>query len=350
MRQPLAALPPRGFVAGVLVALAMIPVAALSAGAQPAEQPKNPTSSPPTPQRSGGERSRAFDSPEWARSFEGLRHFTQPSRDAIMGFSFPTEVREVKVKGGDRVKAGDLLVRARDAEAEAALRQQEHRTKNDTEIRDATSKHELAEIELKAIESARQGSGSTEQEYLRAKNTVESMKIAIEAANWRFQDQELALGRLQADLDRYRLIAPFDGVVESVKLDAGAAVADSQPVLRVVNIDRLWVAVPTPTETVMRLGLKPGDAAWVLMDTPEDPVVLAGRVIEVSPVAEFASQKTIVKVEIENPRGRPAGLAAWVRFTEPTGEWMERILKGEGTAGGGAEAGSEADSEVGDAR
>ena len=72
----------------------------------------------------------------------------------------------------------------------------------------------------------------------------------------------------------------------------------------------------------------------MVMDTPEDPVVLVGKVVEVSPVAEFASQKTIVKVEIENPRYRPAARAGWVRFTEPTGEWRERILKGEGATVG----------------
>ncbi len=30
----------------------------------------------------------------------------------------------------------------------------------------------------------------------------------------------------------------------------------------------------------------------------------------------------------------PAGLAAWVRFTEPTGQWRERIWKGEGATVG----------------
>jgi hypothetical protein len=98
----------------------------------------------------------------------------------------------------------------------------------------------------------------------------------------------------------------------------------------------------------MTLGLKPGDPAWVLMDTPDDPVVLVGKVLEVSPVAEFASQSIIVKVEIENPRSRPAGLAAWVRFVEPTGPWQERIWKAE--AGAMVGDASDAAPSAGDAR
>lgn len=314
----------------MLGAVAMIPVAALVAGEQPAAQPQNSTGSPTTAQRSSG---------EWARSFEGLRHFTQPSRDAVMGFSFPTEVREVKVKGGDRIKEGELLVRAWDTEAVASVKQQERRATYDFDVQKAVNQRDLAQIEFDALDKAR-GTGSTEQEWKRAKYSLDGAKIAVEAAKEQLEDQKLALERLQADLERYRLVAPFDGVVESVKVDVGAAVADSQPVLRVVNVDKIWVAVPTPTSQVMSLGLKPGDPAWVLMDTPDDPVVLVGKVLEVSPVAEFASQSIIVKVEIENPRGRPAGLAAWVRFTEPTGQWRERIWKGEaGATVGDAAAG-----------
>lgn len=313
------------------MAVAMIPAASLVAGQAPAVQPDK-TALPTTTQRSSG---------EWARSFEGLRHFTQPSRDATMGFSFPTEVREVLAKGGDRVVAGAILVRARDAEAVAAVRQQEKRAQNDLEVRAATNKRDLAQIEFDAIKQlSERGGGSNEVEFRRSRNTLEATELELLAAQERFEDQALALERLKADLERYRLVAPFDGVVESVKVDVGAAVGDAQPVLRVVNIDRLWLAVPTPTTQVMSLGLKPGDAAWVLMDTPEDQVVLVGKVIEVSPVAEFASQSTIVKVEIENPRGRPAGLTAWVRFTEPTGAWQARIWEGErvsDASGGGGE-------------
>src|SRR5687768_4829838 len=57
----------------------------------------------------------ASGQPTWdsvAEKFGGTKHETKPCKDVTMSFTIASEVREVKVVGGQMVKEGDLLVRA----------------------------------------------------------------------------------------------------------------------------------------------------------------------------------------------------------------------------------------------
>lgn len=263
----------------------------------------------------------------WADTFGGYRTFTKPSRDSEMGFSIDTEIREILVTAGSRVRKGDLLMRGLDAEALAAVALAKLRAENDLEIKSEQVNYGLTQIEFETAERTFKGGGSNQQEFDRAKYTRDGAKIRVEAAEKRLEEQQQVLLRAEGELERFRLRAPYDGVVESISADTGHIAPAGRPVMRVVNIDRLWIEVPTPTEEAMRLGLKNGHSAWVVMDVLGAPKVHQGEVIAVSPVADFPSQKVNVKIEIGNPDGVMAGLTAWVRFTAPDGEWSGRIVE-----------------------
>jgi membrane fusion protein (multidrug efflux system) len=141
-----------------------------------------------------------------------------------------------------------------------------------------------------------------------------------------YEQAKVTLDRFKSRLDRLRLYAPFDGIIETVTVDVGQSVGEEDPVLRVVNTDSLRMDVAANTDETLRLGLKPGDAAWVLIDVPGEHRVYVGEITEVSPVAYYATRQRRVRVEMPNPDGWPAGLPAWVRFTEPTGEWAEKTV------------------------
>ena len=264
--------------------------------------------------------------PEWAESFGGIRVFTDPSLDAQMGFTIPTEVQEVLVTGGQQVAKGDLLIRARDGEAVAAEMIQRLRAESELPIESAKIDLTVLDIEFQRKDAAFRKDSASPLERDQAKARRDRAQINLDIAKMQFAEQKLLLMRARGELDRFRLHAPFDGLIESVSVDPGQAVTQSQPVLRIVNIDRLKSRVPTPTRRVMESALKPGDPAWLVMDLAGDPRVLLGHVTAVSPVADFPTQTTNVWIEIDNPDHHPAGLTAWVRFTRPTGEWAERIV------------------------
>ena len=270
--------------------------------------------------------------PSWAAEFGGIYHFTQPSKDAMMGFSQPSEVRQVLVKVGDNVKKGDVLVRARDADIQAALRLQQRRAVNKFEILAAENRVQLAQIEFDNQKSAREQGGGSALEFERAKASLENAKIERDTAEERFIEQGIALERQQAELERFAVTAQFDGTVATIEVSPGQAMQDSEPVLRLVSIDPLQVRVPTPTSTVLAQGVERGDKAWVAVSVAGEPRLFEATVTEVSPVADFGSDKVWVKVEMANPDRLLSGLPAWVRFTEPTEEFMRILAERKGDA------------------
>jgi RND family efflux transporter MFP subunit len=256
--------------------------------------------------------------------FGGTPAATKPSRDAQMSFPFSTEVLEVPVKGGERVKRDQLLIRARDSEVRTALDQQRALAQNEWEIKGAEAQLELAEIRF---ENLKQAGTFSKEEFDQRRIEAKTAAVQLEQARFNKEQQRLRLAQLEAQYERYRLVAPFDGIVDEVTVDVGQGVTEQDKVVRVVDIDRLWLDPMPPTALTLELDLKPGSKAWVMLDLPGKPPVVEGKVIEVSAVADSVSLTRRVRVEIENPKGWPAGTQAVVRFEKPSGQFA--------SAGGG---------------
>lgn len=256
-----------------------------------------------------------------AARFGGVEADTEPCRDVIMRFSSPTEVREVHVVGGQKVKKGDLLIRARDADVKAAVDQQRLRAETDLEVKAAEAALELARFKYKNLLDARQGGAGTPTELEERRIEQKQAELALEQAKVRLTEQQLLLRQIEGRYEQLRLEAPFDGTIEEVMVDVGQGVNEQMPAIRVVNTDKLWLdAYPRTSETI-ELGLKQGSKAWVLIDLPGGAKMTEGEVLYVSPVADSVSQRRRVRVEIVNVGGWPAGTQAMVRFTPPEGEW-----------------------------
>ncbi|MFG0326221.1 MAG: efflux RND transporter periplasmic adaptor subunit [Phycisphaerales bacterium JB037] len=258
---------------------------------------------------------------EVGRRFGGDRFFTMPSKDAEIGFQISTQVTEVVVKGGQVVKEGALLVRGDDAEEVALVEIQRQRSETNLPVRRAEEQAELAKVEYELQVQAQQQGGATETEVNRSRVNLRIAELDVDQAKENASQEALQLARLEARLTRFRLTAPFDGRVDSVVVVRGDTVGEGQPVVRVVQIDPLFIDVHAPVAETMTKGLREGDKAWALVDVPGGAKVLEGKIIEVSPVAQFASRKRRVRVEVSNPEGWPPGLAAWVRFEEPGAAW-----------------------------
>jgi len=258
--------------------------------------------------------------------FGGSRTFTKPSKDAEIGFQVPTQVMEVPVSGGDRVEEGDLLIRGDDAEEMALLEIQKMRAETDLPVLRAQEQFELAKVEFEMQTEAYENGGATEQEVNRARVNMRIAELDVDQAKQNLEQERLQYERLKARSTRFRLTAPFDGRVASVEASPGDTVQESQPIVRVVRIDPLWIDVNAPVRQTIRMGLSEGDPAWAMVDVATGARVVKGRIIEVSPVAEFASRQRRVRVEIPNPEKWPPGLATWVRFDPPPARWEKLTL------------------------
>lgn len=254
-----------------------------------------------------GQRAGAFGDLEWV---------TRPSRDTLMSFTIPTEIASIPVKPGDRVGRGQVLVQGRDDEPRAALAVQRVRAGNDGEVRQARAALDLAQVRLKRIKEADQQGAGTPQEMDERRVGVEVALAALLGAEQRLAEERARVAQLEESVGRYRLTAPFDGVVEAVFMDEGQIVEPPAPVVRIVSVNPMWIELPVPTQRTLAEGLAAGKAAWVMLDVPGAPVVRAS-VLHVSPVADAAAETRRVRVEVPNPAGLPPGTRARVRFSEP---------------------------------
>lgn len=255
-----------------------------------------------------------------ALSFGGSKADTKPSRDVTMQFTFSAEVREINAVGGQSVKKGFVLMRARDAEVIAAKERQRDKAANETEIQGAEQQLKNAEFKFNMIEK----SGTfAPTEYEDAKNAAVVARLQREQARKNKIQEELSFKQIEAQHERYWLEAPFDGIIEEVMVEVGEGVTEQTKVLRMVNTEKMWLDPYADTRETIRLGLKEGSPAWVLIDMPDAPKLVRGKVLYVSPVADSVSQTRRVRVEIDNPQHWPAGTQARVKFVEPSGEWQK---------------------------
>lgn len=300
----------------VAAAVAMVTARGVDARGAEAGQPGAPTSA-----QTFDQRSEAFSDLEWV---------TRPSRDVVIGFTITAEVGEVLVSGGQRVKAGQLMIRAKEEEALAGLAVQRVRAANTAPVDSARANLDLAEVRFKRIKEADDQKAASPQELDERRVAVEAAKAALANAQSQASEEQKRLVQLEEQAKRYRLEAPFDGIVEQVTVDVGQTVEAPQPVIRVVNIDTLWIDLPVPTARTLTDGggIKAGAPAWVLMDLP-GAMVIKGKVLYVSPVADAAAETRRVRVEVPNPNLWPPGTKARVRFTEPAGAAMPADVRAE---------------------
>lgn len=295
---------PSGICRSVLLTLLTGGAIALMAGQGPA--------TPPAAAQAPAEWS------ERAKSFGELEWITRPSRDAVMSFTIPVEIREIVAKPGQRVKQGDLLIRARDGDALAAVEVQRVRAGNTGPIGNARAAVDSADTRYKRILEADKDKATNQQEVDDRRVQLDAARSQLANAENEHREEEAKLKQLIEQAARYRLDAPFDGVIESVIVEAGSSIEPPNPVLRIVNIDTLWIDLPTPTEITLSKNLKAGDKAWVLLDVPGG-WMSEGKIVYVSPIADAAAATRRVRIEVVNSRGLPPGTRARVRFDKPEG-------------------------------
>jgi HlyD family secretion protein len=245
-------------------------------------------------------------------------------------------VREVLVKEGDRVKAGDVLVRldlgetgltvARDksgvAAAQARVRDLEAGTRHselgaaEAEVNDRKAALELAKKELDRQRFMLERKVGTQRDVDRASTDVERQTAAVSAASNRLtalregarrnqvqqaRDEvsraETVLEQSQTVVNEGELRAPADTIVVHRFVEPGQLVIPGQPTLTLAFLDRLYVRTFVP-ETV-RGRVRPGVEADVIVDAFKDKI-FKGKVAEIARDAEFTPKQVETRTERVN--------------------------------------------------
>ncbi|CDX24473.1 RND family efflux transporter MFP subunit (modular protein) [Mesorhizobium plurifarium] len=201
---------------------------------------------------------------------------------------------EVRVAEGDHVKAGDVVARLDDSLLKAQLAEQ---------------KAAVAQAQA-TLDSAL--SAAARADKLLASNavsaeTAEEKATAVKTGKAGVDQAEAAAARLQAQLGRTTIRAPFDGIVSSKPAVTGSIVQAGTELMKIVRDGRLEVGVLVPEK----------DLAAISAGQPANIVDASGRAFSgsVSRIAETVNSTTrlaTVYVAVGDGSGLKPGMFARV--------------------------------------
>lgn len=235
--------------------------------------------------------------------------------DLKLGFTVGGKVVSVPIKPGDYVEAGQVLMTLDDEEGEALVELYELRAASDLEKRAAQARLEMALVEEKAITQAYEHQAASSIEVERAVLGVKLAALELNMAQQRGREIRPQLRQARSRHKQYTLTAPTAGFVDTIVVAEGETVEELKPVMRLVVTDPLWIDAAVPTDQT--LSIKTGDPAWVRLNLPGYDQPIQGKVIHMAQVADAASDTRLVRIEMSNHHGLPAGSPAMVDFTPP---------------------------------
>ena len=233
-----------------------------------------------------------------------IRAITRPSADVMLSFVQPGHVAKILRKDGARVRAGEMLVQLDDTVEKIALAQIEAASLDTTQIQASQASLDQKRLDLKKLEKAALLKAVTELEVEHARLDVTIADLALKMAVFEHEQAILKFQETKERLTRMRMVSPVDGIVEQVAIEAGESINALEPVMRVVQIDPLWIdASVTLSEATV---LKKGQTVKVVFSAP-NPQTVDGRVTYVSAMADAGSGTLVVRIEVPNKSLRPAG-------------------------------------------
>jgi membrane fusion protein (multidrug efflux system) len=206
-----------------------------------------------------------------------------PEQVSELGFLISGIAKEVPVKEGDSVKAGQTLIVLDTPNLEFAV------TGAQASLRAAQAQAEIRSNDIikKYIINYR-------------KLTVKKLRLSvphevIELANASVQRAQASVEIAQANLAQGTLIAPRDGVVASLRVIPGEFVSSDQAVVTLATLNTLQVETTDLGERDIT-NVHIGDAANIFIEALNKNI--SGKVISISPIADTVGGDVLFKVTI----------------------------------------------------
>jgi multidrug efflux system membrane fusion protein len=198
-----------------------------------------------------------------------LRGKTEVKRSAAVSAETSGRVIARPVERGDYVSKGQLLCELAVDEREAALQE-------------ARADLSRAELEYRGAQE------------LKGKNLLSEIRIAQVAAE--LETARAAVERAQLNLDRARISAPFDGVVETLDMDVGDLATPGASCATLIDLDPLIITANVSEREIDFISV--GSPVTARTSTDQR---LSGEVTFVGNQSDAATRTYAVEITVPNP-------------------------------------------------
>jgi RND family efflux transporter MFP subunit len=219
-----------------------------------------------------------------------------PAQHANMTFVISAPVKEILVKEGDVVKAGDALLILNTPDLELSI------TEAELGVKSAELQYQRANDPYKKV--FQDGKITYVTGYVEKRKQTEA----------RLQGAQAALDEAKATLSQGTLIAPFDGTVIDIVIEQGETTQPGKVVLIFADIANMQVQTTDLSERDIP-NVAVGQKVSVFIEAINANVT--GKVIRISPVSKIVGGDVVYPVIIEldeQPQGLLWGMSAEVQI------------------------------------
>ena len=205
-------------------------------------------------------------------------------RRALVASQVEGRVVAVNVEEGDRVVGGQTVL----AEVDPVVPQLNYRSAV-AEVQRAQANLDQAQSDLRQLESLRETDVAKPKEVEDARARVKALQAALDNA---VAQRELR----REEVERLKVLAPFDGVVVSKITEVGEWLEPSDAVAEIVSSGQIDADINVPERIVNRFEV--GDEVLLKVDALERDVV--GKVASITPDAANAARTFPVQVRVSD--------------------------------------------------
>jgi multidrug efflux pump subunit AcrA (membrane-fusion protein) len=258
---------------------------------------------------------------------------TAPLAGKIMG-----TVLEVRVRTGDQVKAGQILVVIDGREAEAQVKKSKAGMQEaamalqeiDKSLEAGRANLQLASSTLKRFQELADQKSISPQEFDEVQTRQRAAAASVEALEARRQQVLAKIQQAQSDVDSAQsmqsytqLRAPMDGVVVQRLAEPGSLAVPGMPLLIEEDVGHYRLEVPVEESQINKV--KVGESVPLRIDALSLPE-FEGTVTEIQPSADPASRTYLVKITLPIRAGLRSGMygEAYLPAGTTSGIWLPK--------------------------
>ena len=249
----------------------------------------------------------------------------QPLRQATVKAKVSGDVRQVPVREGESVKAGQLLARIDTADLEAKLIE-----------RNGALESAKAQLAMAAKTQAT-NQALLKQNFI-SQNAYDNSESSLEVSQGTVKSAEAQVQLARNALRDAQALSPLDGIVAKRHVQIGEKVAFDSPLVTVVDLTDMELQAAVPAVDVPELAI--GKAVELTIDGFGERR-FTGRVERINPAAEAGTRAILVYVGIPN-----SGRRAPRRHVRHRPHRARRKRAGADAAGNGHPHGSRTDVRV----
>lgn len=212
----------------------------------------------------------------------------QPISRVVMRAKSGGKILDLTAREGERVRAGDVVLRFETDDLRSTLLQRE-------------SDRDAAEAELTHAMQALSRIEQLDAKNVTSKEQLEKARRDVAANTSKVQSLSAQVDIARVALRDADVTAPFDGIVASRAVEAGSRVSADAELLTIVDTSILEAKVLVSTRDILRVTA--GQTAELTIDGMEGQTI-EGTVARINPVADNGTRFVPVFLSLPNHEGR----------------------------------------------